>query len=122
LSHRLQQLHPASQIAQHQKQLAEILPRLDAAMRRIIDQRDKQLSEIRPRQDAAIRKLLERRHRELGRLGGQMHALSPLAVLDRGYATVMKEGQIIRDPAQVESGDTLDVQLARGALQVVVKR
>ncbi|MFT3695178.1 MAG: exodeoxyribonuclease VII large subunit [Kofleriaceae bacterium] len=100
LAHRLASLHPAAQIAAHHKQLAEVMPKLDAAMRRI----------------------LEQRHRELGRLGAQMHALSPLAVLDRGYATVMKDGQIIRDPAQVASGDTLDVRLARGTLEVVVKR
>lgn len=100
LAHKLASLHPAAQIALHQKQLAEVVPRLDAAMRR----------------------LLEQRHRELGRLGAQMHALSPLAVLDRGYATVMKDGHIIRDPAQVETGDTLEVRLARGTLDVVVTK
>jgi exodeoxyribonuclease VII large subunit len=65
--------------------------------------------------------LLERRRQALGRLGAQMVALSPLAVLDRGYAMVAKQGALVRDAAQVAVGDTLDVRLARGALEVVVK-
>jgi exonuclease VII large subunit len=42
-------------------------------------------------------------------------------VLDRGYAMVAKNGELLRDPAQVSAGDTLEVHLARGKLEVVVK-
>ena len=50
-----------------------------------------------------------------------MAAMSLLAVLDRGYAMVTRSGTIVRNAAQVRSGDELLVRLARGALDVTVK-
>ena len=47
-----------------------------------------------------------------------MAALSPLAVLDRGYAMVQRGSAIVRDAAQVQPGETLRVRLARGAIAV----
>ena len=38
----------------------------------------------------------------LARAAGALHALSPLAVLERGYAVVTANGQVIRAAAQVE--------------------
>jgi exodeoxyribonuclease VII large subunit len=49
-----------------------------------------------------------------------MAALSPLAVLDRGYAMVRAGDQIVRDAAQVTAGARLSVRLARGSLAVTV--
>jgi exodeoxyribonuclease VII large subunit len=51
-----------------------------------------------------------------------LHALSPLATLDRGYAIVHdRKGNILRDSAAVAVGDTIQARLARGVLQAVVK-
>jgi len=50
-----------------------------------------------------------------------MAALSPLAVLDRGYAMVSKGTALVRDAAQVTTGDRLRVRLARGTLGVIVE-
>ena len=49
----------------------------------------------------------------------QLEALSPLAVLDRGYAMVLRDGHVVRDAAEVARGDQLRVRLARGELDVV---
>ena len=50
-----------------------------------------------------------------------LHALSPLAVLARGY-TVVRDAQarIVRDADQVQPGDELDLRLSRGALRTRV--
>ena len=50
-----------------------------------------ELETLVARRDAAMREILDERRGELGRLGAQMAALSPLAVLDRGYAMVQKD-------------------------------
>jgi exonuclease VII large subunit len=63
----------------------------------------------------------DERRGELGRLGAQMAALSPLAVLDRGYAMVRAGDVIVRDAAQVKPRDRLHVKLSRGSIDVVVK-
>jgi len=47
----------------------------------------------------------------------QLEALSPLRVLERGYAVVRDaSGAVVRDVAGVAAGDRVDVQLARGRL------
>jgi exodeoxyribonuclease VII large subunit len=69
----------------------------------------------------AFRSILDRRRNEFARLGAQMAALSPLAVLDRGYAMVRAGDHVVRDAAEVAAGDRLEVRLARGTLGVVVE-
>jgi exodeoxyribonuclease VII large subunit len=122
LAHQLAGLHPRAQILAHRTELGELERRLAALHPgpRLARSRQ-QLDVLASRRDTTMRAQLEQRHRELGTLGGQIHALSPLAVLDRGYAMVVRDGEIVRDPAQVAAGDTLNVRLARGVLEVVVK-
>jgi exodeoxyribonuclease VII large subunit len=58
-------------------------------------------------------------------LAGRLHALSPLAVLARGYALVTREGQpaaVVRDAATLAPGDRLAVRLERGAFAAIVDR
>jgi exodeoxyribonuclease VII large subunit len=74
------------------------------------------------RRDAAIHAVLERRRSELARLAGELHALSPLAVLERGYAVVHAGPAIVRDASQVTAGTQLRVRVARGSLDVTVDR
>jgi exodeoxyribonuclease VII large subunit len=48
-------------------------------------------------------------------LDARLHSLSPLAVLNRGYALVLSQsGSLIRSAAQVASGDRLTTRLADG--------
>jgi exodeoxyribonuclease VII large subunit len=45
-----------------------------------------------------------------------LHAVSPLATLDRGYALASCQKTILFNSAQVNVGDTIKVRLARGSL------
>jgi exodeoxyribonuclease VII large subunit len=121
LHHRLTGLHPRARIMANRAVLSELETRLAAAHpapRLARARRD--LDAAATRADAALHRMLAARRSELGRLGAQMAALSPLAVLDRGYAMVQAGPTIIRDAAQVAVGDRLHVRLARGELDVVV--
>ncbi len=52
----------------------------------------------------------------LSALEARLHSLSPLAVLDRGYALVLNaDGSLIRSTAQLAPGDQLTTRLADGA-------
>lgn len=57
----------------------------------------------------------------LGLAAASLDALSPLAVLQRGYAVAQdEEGKLLRDANAVSVGDTVKVRLARGSLKTTV--
>jgi exodeoxyribonuclease VII large subunit len=66
---------------------------------------------------------LETRQRKLEARAGRLDALSPLKVLERGYALARTaEGHVVTDAAQVAPGDELHVRVARGELEVRVQK
>ena len=66
---------------------------------------------------------LARERQRLEAAAGRLQALSPLAVLARGYSiTRDAAGRIVRDAAAVTPGDPIEVLLARGRLQARVER
>ena len=50
-------------------------------------------------------------------------ALSPLAILDRGYALVFDpSGALLKDAGAVKPGDEISARLAKGSLSATVNR
>jgi len=123
LAHRLTGLHPRKQLFARGSRLAELAQRLTAvhpASR--ISRARHELDALVARRDAAMWRGLEARRAQLGQLGAGMAALSPLAVLDRGFAMVVREdGAIVRDAARVSPGEHLKIRLARGSLGVIIE-
>jgi exodeoxyribonuclease VII large subunit len=71
---------------------------------------------------AAMRNQLLLKKLRLERLGRALEMLSPLAILERGYALVFDaSGQLVKDAAQVGAGDEIRARLARGEIRAVVK-
>ena len=53
----------------------------------------------------------------LEQLSGQLNALSPLAILDRGYALVFDgSGQLLKDTSRVKAGDEISARLRKGTV------
>lgn len=70
----------------------------------------------------AIEKQLEEARKELGLAAASLDALSPLAVLQRGYAIAQDaEGKLLRDAESVAVGDSVKVRLAKGRLAARVE-
>jgi len=104
-----------AQLLQLEHRLAGLHPRVRILARRSA------LGELEHRLAGAMRGALEQRRGELGRIGAQLAALSPLAVLDRGYAMAQRaDRSIVRSADSVRAGDRLTLRLARGALAVTV--
>ena len=62
------------------------------------------------------------RKQNLRRLEVQLRALSPLAVLDRGYSlTQTTDGNVVRDTAQLKKGEVIRTRLAKGTVLSEVK-
>src|SRR5262249_36761617 len=91
----------------------------------------RQLARIRVRLTAADGRLRSagnpRRHRAEARLqnvAARLEALSPLAVLSRGYAVAWNADRTraLRDASAVAAGETVHVTLAHGELECEVRR
>lgn len=74
--------------------------------------------------ETAIRRRVERAGRRLAASAAGLDALSPLAVLGRGYALARRsaDGRILRDARDVQIGETLELQLAAGRIEAEVTR
>jgi exodeoxyribonuclease VII large subunit len=65
---------------------------------------------------------LERDRRRLGLAAASLDALSPLGVLERGYAIAQdKDGRLLRNAASVSIGDQVRVRLTKGRLDCRVE-
>ena len=76
--------------------------------------------EVRAREAVvvAIRSRIEAGRRRLGEFAARLDALSPLAVLGRGYSIVRREAddRIVRVAGDVSLGDRLVLQLSEGRI------
>ncbi|HZN08677.1 MAG TPA: exodeoxyribonuclease VII large subunit [Pyrinomonadaceae bacterium] len=71
--------------------------------------------------DAAIDAKIQEGRERLGLAAASLDALSPLGVLQRGYAIAQDaSGKLVRDAASVNVGDEINVRLARGRLNTRV--
>ena len=63
------------------------------------------------------------RHRSrLEQMEARLQGLSPLNILERGYALVFDaQGKLVKDAAQVKSGDEIRARLAKGEIDATIK-
>jgi exodeoxyribonuclease VII large subunit len=72
---------------------------------------------------SAMRAGLAQRKSRVELFSDHLQALSPVAILDRGYALVFdSSGKLLKDANKVEVGDEITARLARGELKASVKQ
>jgi exodeoxyribonuclease VII large subunit len=72
---------------------------------------------------SAVRNLMLERKVRVERMDTALQALSPLAILDRGYALVFDaSGKLLKDAARVKAGDEISARLAKGTVSATVKK
>jgi exodeoxyribonuclease VII large subunit len=71
------------------------------------------------RLQAAVQATLERARFDLTSAAGRLDTVSPLRVLERGYAVVFnrRSGRALAEATEAEIGDDLEIRLSRGRLQ-----
>lgn len=101
-SQKLRQFQPTAKIFQHRQTLDFYRQRLQRAM---------QL------------KLFSLKQQQNG-IGQTLHAVCPLATLERGYAIVKHQssGQIVKSAADIAENDLLETRLAKGRIVSLVKK
>jgi exodeoxyribonuclease VII large subunit len=73
--------------------------------------------------DRGLRRQVEDRRHRLSRIAAKLEALSPLAVLARGYALAFPsdDAMPLRDASEVQPGDSIRVRLAKGEILATVE-
>lgn len=101
LSHRLRIMNPAVETERCRERLVALSAAMVNSMQRLLDGL---------RENAAVQ-------------GARLHALSPLATLDRGYCIARRHatGEIVRDAGLLEPGDRLGLTFRRGSARCVVE-
>jgi exodeoxyribonuclease VII large subunit len=83
-----------------------------------IQQLSRTLDEIEGRLKRGVRQAVETSRQQLQMLTASLNALSPLAVLDRGYSLTkhLPDGELIRDVARLSVGDHVSTLFANGSI------
>ena len=106
----------------------ELSRRRDRLKRLVLRHPLRRVQESRQRLDELARELrrgvdaeLLRATRRLELQQGRLEALSPEAVLGRGYAVVFQEGRALRSVSDARSGESAHIRLADGLLDAVIQ-
>lgn len=85
---------------------------------RLIEQARQRLDEITRQLGNYLKSFLVNKKGSFAKVLAQLEALSPLAILARGYSLTLDEAkQVIRNAKQVKTGEVLLTQLAKGSLR-----
>jgi len=144
LNHRLNQVHPSQQLALQQQKVDELESRLlkylpqklsllsnaqsNVSNRLIktspshqINSYKQQLSQLTQRLLLVSKLQLQAKHSRFGHLIEQLHLVSPLATIARGYNVARNENKdIIRSVEQVTPGEKITLQMADGDITAEV--
>ncbi len=101
LGARLKRCHPSARLAEARQRLDDARTTLSVSMVRFLKQGREQLAAHAAR----------------------LQALSPLAILARGFAAVFdSQGRLLKDVARVKAGDALRIRLGKGQLDTLVQK
>jgi exodeoxyribonuclease VII large subunit len=95
--------------------LARSREALARGTRRTVERHAQRLAQAHDRLHRAPALLVERRRAALAQAGGRLRALSPRSTLERGYAIVRREGELLRSATAVSPGDAIAVEVADGS-------
>lgn len=133
-------------IGRRQQQLDDLRFRMETAERRVMEQHRRRWERVSGairhydarrilagvRRDlqarsaamsAAINTVLLRHRSRFEQVERQLRALSPVAILDRGYALIFDDqGKLVKSSAQVETGSEITARLAKGSVTARVEK
>ncbi len=113
--------HPQARLAADAATLEGLSRRLAPAVQRIAERRAQRLSDLDARLQRAVTRRLDLQKQRLGLAAGRLDALSPVAILARGYGVVLREGRALTHASDASPGETITVRLHEGELDARVE-
>jgi exodeoxyribonuclease VII large subunit len=112
------------ELKRRQKRLENLSNRLSPVrLARLVSKNQTRLALLEQRQTTAVKNAADNARDKLNVTMAALDALSPLAVLRRGFSIVENEtGEILREAKQTRAGEKLKILLANGKLEAEVLR
>lgn len=83
----------------------------------LIDQFSQRLDEMLRQLQNYMKSSYSENRQKFGALAGRLNALSPLAILERGYSISFdKDGKLLKDSSKIKKGDTMTTRLSKGTV------
>lgn len=121
LQHRLQQLcSPAATLRANWQSLDFLKIQLINAYKQLLSRQNEEIKQLHDQVISLSQQKLQSRQTTLRTLLATLHAVSPLATLDRGYAIAMRNNHVLLNATQTKPGDLIEVRLAQGQLSCEV--
>lgn len=143
MQQRLLALHPSKRLEQHMQRMDELELRLHRGLKtrmqyeqqrltghiqhlyaqnpaRRLPELQRLVAQFGQRLNQATQRQVEQQRTRLRLAARALDSLSPLKTLDRGYAIASAEGEVLHDVTKINTGDALNLRLAKGALDCKV--
>ena len=106
-----------SGLRQRQQRIDEAALRMTHELKNSVTVQLQRLPRLQQSMAHTLQSTVAEKQQNLKRLEAQLRALSPLGVLDRGYSlTETEDGSVVRDAADVKTGDRLKTRFAKGTI------
>jgi exodeoxyribonuclease VII large subunit len=112
--------HPKTRVERDRKTMEKLEQRLRPAVERALEARARRVDDLRERLEPAAMHAIEQRRALLGTRAAQLSALSPLAILSRGYGVVLAKGKAVTHASALTVGESVRVRLHEGELDATV--
>ena len=118
---RLERQSPLARLARAEERIGALRGRLGRVALQRVQSTEDRLERAAGAHVAAMERALERAARRLEPAARTLHAVSPLAVLDRGYSiTQNAEGEVVTNAAQLDVGTKIKTVLKGGEVDSTV--
>jgi exodeoxyribonuclease VII large subunit len=116
-------LRPQGLVEDRAQRVDDLRARLPLGLRHLVLRLSERLDRCGARRlEGSLRARLAHCGKDLAARAGRLDALSPLAVLSRGYAIArLADGRVVREAREVAAGDRVEVRVHEGSFLAEVK-
>ncbi len=111
---------PFATIDETERKLAALREKLDRCVNEAVGASESTLQNIDL--DGKMERIIENKFHLLSSLTAKAEALSPLAVLSRGYSVIFHDGKVIKSADELQINDTINIKMKNGSIDAEVKK
>lgn len=91
------------------------------SLNRTIDQNKERTNELEGQLHRTMERLLDAKRNTFSNRLEQLEMLNPVRIMSRGYSIVYHQQEIVKQAEQIKPGDQIEVKLAHGSADCIVK-